>query len=246
MAELYTVRVPLVDLMETPVNGEAIGRRDSQMLYGETFRADMTEGNWASGVSETDGYRGYVDTGYLTPFAGEATHVVTRLLSHIYTKPDFKTRPVLILSFLSRVRLTGKTKDGFAEMENGGWMFAGHLAPVSDRKADHTETALMFLQAPYLYGGRTSLGIDCSGLVQLALMRSGIPCPRDSDQQQEAVGKSVDAPQRGDLVFFKGHVGIMLDGENILNATARTMDVRVEKLSELEKIYGGILAVKRL
>ena len=126
-------------------------------------------------------------------------------------------------------------------------MFESHLVPLDQKREDFVETALMFLGAPYLWGGRSIGGIDCSGLVQLSLMAAGICCPRDSHEQIE-VGKkaSPDDLQRGDLVFFKGHVGIMLDDQHILNATSRSMDTRIEIVDHLAEIYDGILDIRRI
>ena len=246
MAASYSVIKTTADILETPGNGAAIGKNDSQLLYGETFAVDGVNGEWLQGISAIDGYEGHIHVSNLVPQAAEPTHFVDVKLTALYPQPDFKTRPLMVLSFLSRVTLTGEKKNGFVQM-NKGWVFETHITPLSAlSNKDPLETAMMFLGAPYLYGGRSILGVDCSGLVQLALMRTGHPCPRDSGPQSQNIGQPAETPQRGDFIFFKGHVGIMVDETNILNATARTMDVRIEPLSNLINFYGGITALRRL
>ena len=147
-----------------------------------------------------------------------------------------------------------------APLATGGWIFAGHLAPLDMLEPDFVATALRLLGTPYLWGGRTSLGLDCSALVQLALALAGIPAPRDSDMQRGEVGISLGpvpadgggvAFRRGDIVFFPGHVGIMLDGERLVHATAFVMQVTIEPLAAVISRTdptrgGGLLAVRRL
>lgn len=111
---------------------------------------------------------------------------------------------------------------------------------------DHVATALKFLETPYCWGGRSGFGIDCSGLVQVSLARAGIAVPRDTEDQEHAVGKPVNDLQRGDLAYFKGHVGIMTDAENILHANAFHMKVCVEPLRDVEKRGGAITSVRRV
>ena len=175
------------------------------------------------------------------------THYISNILSHIYPKPTYKIRPTHMLSFKSELTCTDKNESGFIEVPGFGWVPEGHIQPIGTSTAQNIrDIALNFLSTPYLYGGRSSQGIDCSGLTQVVLQTCGISCPRDSDQQLEqgTQGKP-DTPLPGDLIFFKDHVGIMVDTQHILNATARTMDTRIEPLSELEKIYDGILGYWR-
>lgn len=247
---VHTVTASLAALLDDPANGAKIGSRDSQLLFGESFEVEKADGEWACGTSLVDGYKGYVRSAHLAPLVNPATHFTALRWSHVYPEPSFKTRPSLYLGMMSRLRIDEKNrKDGFVSVPGYGWAREDHIRPLDslNPKNDYVETALMFLGCPYLYGGRSAQGLDCSALVQLSLMRSGIPCPRDSDQQESA-GEPADRNTltRGDLVFFKGHVGIMLDDKNILNATARSMDVRIEKLDSLEKIYGGITAIRRI
>jgi len=257
--KIYTVTAAIADLVNSPDNGANIGKRDSQLLFGETVELipqprhnQTSEGKYSEGwnyvKSNMDGYTGFVKSSALNPHNLQATHFINRPWTHIYPEPSCKTRPVMGAGLMSRF-IAGENKDGFINASGTGWLWAEHAKPLSDLTADteFVETALKFLGCPYLYGGRSALRLDCSALVQLGLMRSGIPCPRDSNEQEE-IGRATkrDDLRRGDLVFFKGHVGIMTDGENILNATSRTMDVRIEKLNELEKAYIGITAIRRI
>jgi len=253
--EIYTVTVSIADLVENPESNLQIGRGDSQLLFGETVEtlrppspAIQNSEGWSYVKSNIDGYKGFLSTSFLTSDSQEPTHFISHPWAHIYPEPSFKTRPVMGIGMMSRLNIE-QEQEGFAGVLNTGWVSTEHIRPLESLTpdTDFVETALSFLGCPYLYGGRSALGLDCSALVQLALLRSGIPCPRDSTQQaglRSAAGR--DTIQRGDLVFFAGHVGIMTDTENILNATSRTMDVRTEKLVALEKTYGGITDIRRL
>jgi cell wall-associated NlpC family hydrolase len=174
--------------------------------------------------------------------------------THIYPEPSFKTRPVTGLGFMSRIVVNENVeKDGFLSVPGTGWIYARHIKPLSALAGvDPVYTAMRFLGCPYLYGGRTANGMDCSALVQLALNRTGITCPRDSGPQERALGHSIPRAQarKGDLVFFPGHVGIMLDDQHVINASARTMCVEVERLDDLDRIYAangkpGITSIRR-
>ncbi len=246
----HTVTTSLTALLDDPANGAKIGSRDSQILFGEGFNIEREDGEWVYGTSVVDGYKGHVRAADLAPIKEPAMHFINPRWTHLYPEPSFKTQPVINLGMMSRLSIdTNKHQDGFISVPRYGWAHEDHIKPINalNTDKDFVETALSFLGCPYLYGGRSAQGLDCSALVQLALLRSGIPCPRDSHVQID-LGKTVehDNLQRGNLVFFKGHVGIMIDDESILNATSRTMDVRIEKLKELEKIYDGITGIRRI
>lgn len=251
-AKQYMAVVTAADILSAPDNGYKIDRRDSQLLFGESFLAEDEQGDFIFGTSLADLYRGYIHRSKLAPDHQDATHFVDIPLTHIYPEADFKTRPVMALGFRSRLRPdVSKTQNGFTALPGFGWVFTAHISPLTPLRIppNIADTALLFLGCPYLYGGRSALGIDCSGLSQLSVMRMGEPCARDTAEQQNSVGQNVtdrSKLRRGDLVYFKGHVGIMLDEGNIINATSRTMDVRIEKLSDLKKIYDGILSVRRI
>lgn len=234
------------DIHEHTDDLKTIKRRDSQLLFGEKFRIEKIEGAWVYGESLNDGYKGYVTYDHLAPANQKSTHIVFHILTHIYEVPDFKTRPLIAIGFKSEIFCSGKRENGFAEIPGFGWVPESHIILIGSAKSP-IDLAVRFIGHPYLYGGRSALGLDCSGLVQLVLQACGKHCPRDSDQQVK-FGESVEHGdiRRGDLVFFAGHVGIMVDQNKILNANARTMDTRVEILDDLEKIYKGITDIRRL
>jgi cell wall-associated NlpC family hydrolase len=244
----YRIITPTAVLAGDSSGSSKISDNNSQMLFGEIFDAEWREDEWVYGTSSLDGYKGYVHSENLKAASKKITHVTTRLFTAVYPRSDFKAHPLLTIPFMSRVHVEpGPTKDGFVKTPDG-WIFKDHLKKISELNTnrDPVIPALKFLGCPYLYGGRSPLGVDCSGLVQIALSYCAIPCPRDTKDQVE-IGTRVlpDNLTRGDLVFFKGHVGIMVDREHILNATARTMDVRIEKLNDLAVIYKGVTAIRR-
>lgn len=226
----------------------------NELLYGEeilvrSYVQDEDETQWAEIETVHDGYAGFVPLDALQEGKSRCTHKVHALRSFVYPDPDVKSLPILALSFLSRVQVTKEEQDGYVRLKDSGWIWKNHLIAVQDVITDYTATAERFIGIPYLWGGRTSFGLDCSALVQLSLTAAGLDCDRDSkDQKQRLKANDVsrDAPlERGDIVFFKGHVGIMVDSKNLLNATARTMDTRIERLSDVAKAYKGITAIKR-
>jgi hypothetical protein len=231
-------------------------RLTSELLHGETFTVYDRRDGWAWGQNTADGYVGWVREEALRPGAVEPTHIVTDLRGFVFPEADLKGVPLDALPLGARVRVVGEAK-GYLELADGGWIYAKHLSPLGWREPDPVRTAERLLGVPYLWGGRSPWGIDCSGLVQLALACSGVPCPRDSDMQREEAGELVSRTgrdldyQRGDLVFFPGHVGLMLDGSRLIHATAFTMTVTVEPLDDVvlrvdPTRAGGILAVRRL
>ena len=246
MAELSHINAPLVTVYS---QGNEAAEPSNELLYGEAVETLEETGDWLRIKSVHDDYEGFIAAGSTAPHQNK-THRVKAPQTHGYSAPDFKSPAPQPLYFLSPVHVTGKTRNGFSQIGSGCWVFEEHLCPLSETQDGFVETALMFLGAPYLWGGRSVNGIDCSGLVQVALMAAGIECPRDTHQQFSSFGEEVEfnnAPlERGDFVFFKGHVGLMLDGENILNASSRSMDTRIESLKHLIDVYDGILAVRRV
>lgn len=207
----------------------------SELLMGEAFVAYERREGWAWGQVEADGYVGYVRDDGLDAAAPGPTHAIAALAALVFPAADLKREPVAALSFGARVAVADRA-GGFARLAGGGWVASVALGPLDAVVPDHVATALRFLGVPYLWGGRSSVGIDCSGLVQVALTAAGIPAPRDSYQQEQAVGDPVaadgwDRLQRGDLVFFPGHVGIMVDGTVLLHANATAMAVSLDPLA---------------
>jgi len=232
----------------------AEARQESELLFGEPFTVYEQAGGWAWGQAGLDGYVGYAPAAGLTAEVVAPTHVVAAAASHGYPAPDPKRRPLYRLSLGSLVRVTA-CRDGYAEIAGGGWLFARHLAPVGEVEPDYIATARRLLGVPYLWGGRSAAGLDCSGLVQLALGHAGMACPRDSDMQERALGEAVpsgthEAWRRGDLVFFPGHVGIVTDNGRFLHANAFAMMVTEEPLADVldraRASGAGVSAVRRL
>jgi cell wall-associated NlpC family hydrolase len=216
-----------------------------QLLFGETFRVIETGRGWGWGQAERDGYVGHVWMSDLAPGALLATHRVSALRAYAFSRPDIKSRPQALLSLNALVAVEAEV-GRFLKAEGSGWIAKDQLAPVGQIEADPAAVAERYLGAPYQWGGRESLGLDCSGLVQQALYACGQACPRDSDQQQ-ALGQAVapEALRRGDLVFWKGHVGMMLDAERLIHANAFHMQVAVEPLAETVARVGEPTAYRR-
>jgi cell wall-associated NlpC family hydrolase len=244
------VVAPVASLHRDPVPDAPV---DTQVLMGEALLVFEEEEGWAWVQSRRDDYVGYVSTDALGAEGAPPTHRVTALRTFLYPGPDLKLPPAAHLSLGAEVSVTAV--DGtYARLATGGCVFAGHLAPTGDAVADFVAVAESLIGAPYLWGGKSSLGLDCSGLVQLALFMAGVPAPRDSDQQERELGEAIDPDgplRRGDLVFWKGHVGIMLDAATLLHANGHTMTVVSEPLSEargriLAKTFGPVTSAKRL
>lgn len=203
---------------------------DSEILFGETARVFDEHEGWSWLQLSGDGYVGYAPAATLGDALYEPTHRVSALRSHVYPTANVKAPPVAALPMNAEVAVAA-TEDGFARLSSGGFLFAAHLAAVDAPEGDFVAVAERFLGAPYLWGGRTGLGLDCSALVQLALNAAGIVCPRDSDMQEAQLGAALPRSgaqqdlRRGDLVFWPGHVGIMADGETLVHATAHSMTV---------------------
>jgi len=203
-----------------------------QLLFGEVFEAIEEEaGAFVWGQARRDGYVGFVAVGALSSApAPEPTHRISALRTYAFAQPSIKAHaagPYPMNALVSVEEQEGR----LAKVAGAGWMAVEHLAPIGVFETDWAGVAERFLGAPYLWGGRESLGLDCSGLVQQALFACGIACPRDADQQA-ALGRAIGREDfgRGDLVFWKGHVGIGLDGDTIVHANGHHMMVAIEPL----------------
>ncbi len=238
-AERYAEATPLaVSVPIAPLTAEPDGEAalENQLLYGERFAAYEHDGDWAWGQAEGDGYVGYVPRACLMPAGPVPTHHITQPLTHVYPAPALKTRPIGWLSYGALVRVEG-VETGFAALSTGGFVPAPHLAPRGAAAADWVAEAERLLGAPYLWGGRGPAGLDCSALVQLALQAAGRDCPRDSDIQETELGQTLvpgTAPERGDLMFWKDHVGIMLDATRLLHCSGHHMAVAIEALETVQ------------
>lgn len=216
----------LLDLTLSPEPGAGLA---TQLLHGETLTVyEWRDDGLAWGQAERDGYVGYVRAEGLGPDR-PAGRRVTAIASHCYVTPSIKARVTGELPFLADLDVSGE-EEGFATT-SGGFVPLQHLAPLA---GDAAAVAARFEGTPYLWGGRSARGLDCSALVQMALLATGTPAPRDSDMQAALLGAPLpDATpaERGDLVFWRGHVGMMLDAETLIHANAHHMAVAIEPLA---------------
>ncbi|HYD97862.1 MAG TPA: NlpC/P60 family protein [Alphaproteobacteria bacterium] len=224
----------------------------SQLLFGESFFVEEERDGWALGTCGTDLYRGWAPAAGLSAETTPPTHRVTALRSFVFPRPTFKAPASDHLSLNSPVAVVAE-QDGYALLATGGWVYAKHLSPLDAIFPDHVATAQRLLGVPYLWGGRSSLGIDCSGLVQLSLGLAGHGVVRDTKDQKDSVGTLIgeslrDAPpRRGDLVYMPGHVGIALDAETMLHANSFHMAVTIDPIHEVEARNGKpVWAVRRI
>jgi cell wall-associated NlpC family hydrolase len=243
--ETRQVIVPAADVREVPGDHGTRGKLESQLVYGESFKIDHETEGWFRGFCVHDKYTGYIHSSHLTAKSLSTTHVVTAARTYAYSGPSMKTMPVSPYSFGSKIRVA-QEGEKFSQLEDGSWIYNKHLSPRANTDKDHVDTALKFIETPYYWGGRSGFGIDCSGLVQVALLRAGIAVARDTDDQVNTIGKPAEQPLRGHLVFFPGHVGIMVDHEYIIHANAHHMKVTVEPLKIVAERGNGITAIRKI
>jgi cell wall-associated NlpC family hydrolase len=219
---------------------------DTELLLGEDVTVFDRASGWCWVKACSDGYVGYVPEEMVSDAQTEPTHIVTVQRTFLYPQPELRKPYKSVLSMGSRVRVAGEAEvrgNHYVVLEDGNAIFARHVQPVADGKDDdYVEIASRFLNAPYLWGGRSGLGIDCSGLVQLAMLMTGKSAPRDTDMQAASLGERIDRSglRRGDLVFWKGHVAIMEDPETILHANGYTMTVARENFEAAVKRIGQL------
>ncbi|AWN34965.1 C40 family peptidase [Methylobacterium radiodurans] len=244
------VVVPSAPLRRAPSMESGI---DTEAVLGDAVQVyEVRDGfTWVQLVH--DGYVGYLTADSLGPADPAPTHRVAALRTFLYPAPDLKRPPRAHLGLGAALAVTGTEGDYLRVAD--GYVFAGHCRPIHEVEPDFAGTAERLVGAPYLWGGRTTLGLDCSGLVQLCLELAGRTCPRDADQQERALGEALPNDladlRRGDLVFWRGHVGMMLDGTRLIHANGHHMAVAVEPLQTavariLEKSYGPVTSVRRL
>lgn len=223
---MHQTRVASASLRRAP---SPAAEQLDQLLFGELFEVLDEADGWAFGQAVRDGYVGYVELAALGARSAAPTHLVRALRTYGFSAPGIKAPPVGLYSLNALV--TAEAREGRFVKTSGGWFVEEHLAPVGDYAADYVAIAERFVGTPYQWGGRESLGLDCSGLVQQALYACGRDCPRDSDQQAE-MGQPVEALRRGDLVFWRGHVALMTSTTDIIHANAFHMAVVVEPLAD--------------
>ena len=220
--------------------------QDSELLRGEAVTVYERKNGWAWVQGETDSYVGYVREAMLGPRMAADAHVIVPL-TPLLSAPDVKA-PLRDLLPLNALVQAGARIGEFVETE-GGFLPARALAPRARAAPDFVAVAEQFFGVPYVWGGKTFQGLDCSGLIQMALQAAGIPAPRDTDMMERDLGQTVLGAKlkRGDLVFWKGHMGVMRDGETLLHANAFHMLVASEPLAEvIERIAKPVTTIKRI
>ena len=234
---------PVVDFLRTPD-----GARDRQLLIGAIITVFEDRQGW-SFVQAANGYVGYVRSEQLSePLA--VSHFVGTMATHAYSEEDFKSEPAMALPFAARVQVLNERRN-FWET-NVGYVSKKHLRAVDRPFLDPINVAQIHFGVPYLWGGDSTRGIDCSGLISASLTACGIPCPGDSDLQCDVVGTDVQGElQRGDIVFWTGHVGMMVDTETMLHASATPMATVYEPVKKViarveVQGHGGPIARRRL
>jgi cell wall-associated NlpC family hydrolase len=211
---------------------------DTEALKGERVTIyDTNDEGWAWGQLAGDNYVGWLPSAALAPPGPAPTHKVAALRTFVFPGPSIKLPPLEALPFGATLNVV-HIEDRMAVTASGGHVPAAHLAPIGDNEPDFVAVAERFVGTPYLWGGKTALGIDCSGLLQIALSASGVPCPRDSDMQERALGAVRDhnatsfALERGDLIFWAGHVAIARDRDTLVHANAFHMAVVIEPIAK--------------
>ncbi len=244
------VKEGVVDLKREPRPDAPL---DTQVLYGERVTVYDEEEGWAWAQLASDGYVGWIAANTLWSQIYQPTHRVCVPRSFVYPAPSIKEPPLLAAPLCAEFAIVG-ARESFYVTNEGGFIFKSHLCALAAPAADFVAVAERFLEVPYLWGGKSSLGIDCSGLVQVSLRAAGVAAPRDSDLQERDLGARLaeGAPlKRGDLVFWKGHVGVMRDAATLLHANAAHMLVASEPLEgvvarNLRAGAGPVTSIKRL
>lgn len=252
--ETAHIALPVADLRRAPSADAGI---DTQLLRGDAVSVFDREGGFAWVQAARDGYVGYVAVEALGDAGSVPTHLVAAPRSFVYPDANLKLPPNAALSMGSAIaidRMEEQRGTLYALLAGGGAMIASHLRPLDAAASDYVAVAEMLLRTPYLWGGASAFGIDCSGLVQLSMRMAGRDVPRDSDMQAAGLGKTIDplAAQlrRGDLVFWKGHAAILTDADTIIHANGHTMDVALEPLAaaidRISYLYGQPTGYRRL
>ena len=250
--EEFCVIDAIAPLRERPA---ADAMLSTQALKGERITIyDRNDEGFAWGQLNGDGYVGWIPDAALAKPMAAPTHKVTALRTFAFPGPSIKLPPVETLSIGARVTVV--REDGaFAVTNEGRYLPSGHVGDIDTMEGDFVAVAERFIGTPYLWGGKSSLGIDCSGLVQVSLTSAGTGCPRDSDMQRDGLGRELSPEemrklQRGDLIFWKGHVAIVRDASTIVHANAHHMATVIENTQEaiarIKAAGSEVTAIKRL
>jgi cell wall-associated NlpC family hydrolase len=245
----HQVIEPIADVRREPAHEAAL---DTQALSGETVMVyESSDEGWCWGQLKSDGYVGYFSANALGPVGAKPTHRVCVPRTFGFPGPNIKIPPMTALPMGALLEIVSQT-DRFA-LNGYNWYFPlNHVMPLTATQPDFVAVAESLLGAPYLWGGKSSLGIDCSGLVQISLQAAGVPCPRDTYMQEAALGAAVPLSglKRGDLIFWKGHVAIARDANTIIHANAHHMMVATEPageaLARIKAAGSDVTSIKRL
>lgn len=245
------IRTPFVPVFSQP---QLDAERVTEALAGEIVHVFERSRGWVWGQLERDAYVGYIPESAVMAGSRDMTHVVTAFATFLYAAPDIKSEAISTLSLNAQVA-AADSRDRFLRLQTGAYVIESHTVPIGTFAPDFVAVAERFVGVPYLWGGRTSAGVDCSGLVQMGLIAAGLPCPRDTDLQRDALGRAIDITpaltglRRGDLLFWKGHVGVVTDGLHLLHANAHHMAVvREPVMAAVARIAAAgspLLAIKR-
>ncbi|OAP41493.1 peptidase P60 [Sinorhizobium glycinis] len=237
------VSVPVTPLRARP---DLACGTDTELLYGETVRVLDVDDGWAWVKSDLDGYVGYLPQDTLGEPGAPPTHIVAVPRTFVYRGADLRFPQAFALSLGSRINVVGEAETRgtrYFLLDGGLAVVANHCAPASGPIGDdYVAIATRFMETPYLWGGRSGFGIDCSGLVQLAMQMTGRRVPRDTDMQAAGIGRPVGREElrRSDLVFWKGHVAIMEDDTTLVHANGHTMTVAREGLDDAIRRIGWL------
>lgn len=248
----FIVADAIAPIREQPASNAALM---TQALYGERVTIyDRNDEGWAWGQLEADGYVGWLPDAALAKPAAAPTHKVTAIRTFAFPGPSIKLPPVETLTMGATINVA-RTNGSFVVTSTGFYLPRLHVGEIAAHEPDYVAVAERFVGTPYLWGGKSSLGVDCSGLVQLSLHATGRACLRDSDMQKNTLGRLLDGIdaqhcQRGDLIFWKGHVAIVRDAETIVHANAFHMATAIETthdaIARIKAAGSDVIAVKRL
>ena len=229
--------MPLADLLRAPG-----GPRDRQLQMGERVELLSEHSGWTEVHRSRDGYRGLVRANALADLPSPSHRVAVRA-TYAYSTADFKARESMSLGFGAEGKVLGEGHKYFETTV--GFIPKAHLRPVDQPFTDPVTVAQLYFGAPYLWGGNSVFGVDCSGLVQAGLWACGLACPGDSGEQENVLGSAIalNDVRRGDLIFWPCHVALVVDPETVLHANAHAMAVSYEQLCKalrrIEAIEGN-------
>ncbi|MEZ2221437.1 C40 family peptidase [Rhizobium sp. RCC_161_2] len=237
------VVVPVVALRPQPDLARGI---DTELLLGEEVTVFERKDGWAWVKAVSDGYVGYLPEDTVKEGLAAPTHIVVPQRTFLYPEPELRKPYTGVLSMGSRIRVTGTAEargNHYVVLEDGTAIFAKHVQPIGyNDGGDYVDIAAKFMETPYLWGGRSGLGVDCSSLIQLALLMTGRAAPRDSDMQAAGLGEPIarEELRRGDFVFWKGHAAVMEDAETMIHANGHTMTVARENFAAAVERIGWL------